>query len=194
VVVARFGQFSHLWVDMAQRLGLDVIVQDEEWGTGADPQKIEEALRADKDHAIKAVMIVHNETATYSCAECYAYQAATVAAGTETGLAKGKTVGVVIHGDIHAETPGNKIFKMHLAPRRDIGGVVHYAAHRVDKSGNSDADAIDIGCHVALDQRCKRFKHYILTFSRRARHNFFSNDSIPGNEPDTHVGSPEVNA
>ena len=46
VLTARYGQFSHLWVDMAQRLGLEVIVQDEEWGTGADPQKIEEALRA----------------------------------------------------------------------------------------------------------------------------------------------------
>ena len=31
---------------MAQRLGLNVIVQEEEWGTGANPQRIEEALRA----------------------------------------------------------------------------------------------------------------------------------------------------
>ena len=64
VLAARFGQFSHLWIDMAQRLGLDVIVQEEEWGTGAKPEKIEEALRADKNHEIKAVMVVHNETAT----------------------------------------------------------------------------------------------------------------------------------
>merc|ERR1711939_1084299 len=40
VLTSRYGQFSHLWVDMAQRLGLDVVVQEEEWGTGADPQKI----------------------------------------------------------------------------------------------------------------------------------------------------------
>ena len=46
------------------RHGLDVIVQEEEWGTGANPDRIEEALRADKDHEIKAVMVVHNETAT----------------------------------------------------------------------------------------------------------------------------------
>ena len=64
VIAARFGQFSHLWIDLAQRHGIDVIVQDEEWGTGANPDRIEEALRADKNHEIKAVMVVHNETAT----------------------------------------------------------------------------------------------------------------------------------
>ncbi|MET0667479.1 MAG: aminotransferase class V-fold PLP-dependent enzyme [Methyloceanibacter sp.] len=64
VISARFGQFSHLWIDLAQRHGIDVIVQEEEWGTGAHPEKIEEALRADKNHQIKAVMVVHNETAT----------------------------------------------------------------------------------------------------------------------------------
>ena len=64
VVSARFGQFSHLWIDLAQRHGIDVIVQEEEWGTGANPDRIEEALRADKNHEIKAVMVVHNETST----------------------------------------------------------------------------------------------------------------------------------
>lgn len=64
VLSARFGQFSHLWIDLAQRHGLDVIIQEEEWGTGAHPEKIEEELRKDKDHKIKAVMVVQNETAT----------------------------------------------------------------------------------------------------------------------------------
>jgi alanine-glyoxylate transaminase / serine-glyoxylate transaminase / serine-pyruvate transaminase len=64
VLSARFGQFSHLWIDLAQRIGLDVIIQDEEWGTGAKPDKIEEELRKDKGHKIKAVMVVQNETAT----------------------------------------------------------------------------------------------------------------------------------
>jgi alanine-glyoxylate transaminase/serine-glyoxylate transaminase/serine-pyruvate transaminase len=62
--VPRFGQFSHLWIDLAQRIGLDVIIQDEEWGTGASPERIEEALRTDRTHGIKAVLVVHNETAT----------------------------------------------------------------------------------------------------------------------------------
>jgi alanine-glyoxylate transaminase / serine-glyoxylate transaminase / serine-pyruvate transaminase len=64
MLAARFGQFSHLWIDLARRHGLEVEVLEEEWGTGANPDRIEEALRADKDHAIKGVMVVHNETAT----------------------------------------------------------------------------------------------------------------------------------
>jgi len=61
VLAPRFGQFSHLWIDLAQRVGLDVIVQDEEWGV---VERLEEALRADRAHAIKGVLVVHNETAT----------------------------------------------------------------------------------------------------------------------------------
>src|SRR4029453_9409905 len=64
MLAARFGQFSHLWIGLARRHGLEVIVQEEEWGTGASPERIEEALRADKAHEIKGVMVVHNETAT----------------------------------------------------------------------------------------------------------------------------------
>lgn len=36
VVTFRFGQFSHLWVDMMQRLGLDAKVVEARWGDGAD--------------------------------------------------------------------------------------------------------------------------------------------------------------
>jgi len=64
LLAPRFGQFSHLWIELARRHGLNVIVQEEVWGTGANPGRIEEALREDKDHAIKGVMVVHNETAT----------------------------------------------------------------------------------------------------------------------------------
>ncbi|SFG27826.1 aminotransferase class V-fold PLP-dependent enzyme [Methylobacterium gossipiicola] len=81
VLTSRFGQFSLLWVDMAERLGLDVIVQDEEWGTGANPERIGEALRADKNHEIKAVMVVHNETATGVTSDIGAVRKAIDAAG-----------------------------------------------------------------------------------------------------------------
>jgi alanine-glyoxylate transaminase / serine-glyoxylate transaminase / serine-pyruvate transaminase len=64
VLSARYGQFSHLWTDMAQRLGLDVKVLDAEWGEAAPIERIAEALAADTAHKIRAVMIVHNETAT----------------------------------------------------------------------------------------------------------------------------------
>jgi len=40
------------------------VVQDEEWGIGASPERIEEALRTDRAHMIKGVLIVHNETTT----------------------------------------------------------------------------------------------------------------------------------
>ncbi len=64
VLSTRFGQFSHLWIDLAQRIGLNVIVQEEAWGTGPSPERIHEALARDTNREIKAVLIVHNETAT----------------------------------------------------------------------------------------------------------------------------------
>ena len=64
VLAARYGQFSHLWIDMMQRLGLEVQVIDVEWGEGAPEARIGEILGADRAQRIKGVMIVHNETAT----------------------------------------------------------------------------------------------------------------------------------
>ena len=81
MLAARFGQFSHLWIDLARRHGLEVIVQEEEWGTGANPDRIEEALRADKAHEIKGVMVVHNETATGVTSDVAAVRRAIDAAG-----------------------------------------------------------------------------------------------------------------
>ena len=64
VLTCRFGIFSHLWIDMMERLGLDVRVIECEWGEGAPPGKIGEILAADSGHEIKGVMVVHNETTT----------------------------------------------------------------------------------------------------------------------------------
>ncbi|MGO4637328.1 aminotransferase class V-fold PLP-dependent enzyme [Mesorhizobium sp. 2RAF45] len=64
VLMSRFGQFSHLWVDMAERLGLEVDVIDCEWGTGVPLELYAERLKADKAHRIKAVFCTQNETAT----------------------------------------------------------------------------------------------------------------------------------
>jgi alanine-glyoxylate transaminase/serine-glyoxylate transaminase/serine-pyruvate transaminase len=64
VLAARFGMFSHLWIDMAQRFGLQVEVLDAEWGEGAPLERYQEALAADRTHRIKAVLFTHNETAT----------------------------------------------------------------------------------------------------------------------------------
>ncbi len=64
ILASRFGQFSHLWVDMAQRLDFDVQVLDVEWGEGVPLEQTEEILRADKSHQIKGILACHNETAT----------------------------------------------------------------------------------------------------------------------------------
>ena len=64
VLMSRFGQFSLLWVDMAERMGLKVILCDEEWGTGVPLDKYADILAKDKAHEIKAVFATHNETAT----------------------------------------------------------------------------------------------------------------------------------
>lgn len=45
VVCFRYGQFSHLWIDMMQRLGLDVHVIDRPWGEGAHEGMLEDLLR-----------------------------------------------------------------------------------------------------------------------------------------------------
>ncbi len=64
VLMARYGMFSHRWIDMCQRHGLEVDVIECEWGTGAPAERYAERLSADKNHEIKAVLVTHNETAT----------------------------------------------------------------------------------------------------------------------------------
>jgi alanine-glyoxylate transaminase/serine-glyoxylate transaminase/serine-pyruvate transaminase len=64
VLMARFGQFSTLWVEMAQRLGLEVEVIDVAWGAGVPVAEFERRLGADTHDEIKAVFVTHNETAT----------------------------------------------------------------------------------------------------------------------------------
>jgi alanine-glyoxylate transaminase / serine-glyoxylate transaminase / serine-pyruvate transaminase len=62
VLMSRFGQFSHLWADMAKRLGLDVICVDREWGEGVPLDDY--ARHLSEDPSIKGVFVCHNETAT----------------------------------------------------------------------------------------------------------------------------------
>jgi alanine-glyoxylate transaminase/serine-glyoxylate transaminase/serine-pyruvate transaminase len=58
------GQFATLWKNMAVKLGLKPEFISTDWRTGADPAVIEAKLREDKAHEIKAVCVLHNETAT----------------------------------------------------------------------------------------------------------------------------------
>jgi alanine-glyoxylate transaminase/serine-glyoxylate transaminase/serine-pyruvate transaminase len=64
VLAARFGMFSHRWIDLCQRHGLNVQILETPWGQGAPLAAIEQALRADRAGRIKAVLATHNETAT----------------------------------------------------------------------------------------------------------------------------------
>lgn len=64
VLASRFGQFSHLWIDMITRLGFQVETVECEWGEGVPVEKYAEILAKDKGHKIKAVIATHNETAT----------------------------------------------------------------------------------------------------------------------------------
>lgn len=64
VLMVRTGWFATLWQEMAARLGLTAIILDTDWRRGADPRAIEDALRQDTAHRIRAVCVVHNETST----------------------------------------------------------------------------------------------------------------------------------
>lgn len=64
VLIARYGMFSHRWIDLCQRHKLDVEIIECEWGSGAPADVFAERLAEDKAHEIKAVLVTHNETAT----------------------------------------------------------------------------------------------------------------------------------
>lgn len=81
VLATRNGMFSHRWIDMCQRHGLDVQVVTQEWGDGVPADKFAEILTADKQHQIKVVLATHNETATGVKSDIAAVRRALDAAG-----------------------------------------------------------------------------------------------------------------
>ena len=64
VMMFETGHFATLWRDMASRLGLDVALVSGDWRSGVNAEAVESRLAEDRDHAIKAVAVVHNETST----------------------------------------------------------------------------------------------------------------------------------
>lgn len=81
VLMSRFGQFSMLWVDMAERLGLEVDLCEVDWGKGVPLEEYAARLAADKDHRIKAVFATQNETATGVTSDIAGIRAALDATG-----------------------------------------------------------------------------------------------------------------
>ena len=76
LLAVRHGQFSHLFIQTARNLGYVVDVIEVPWGEGVQPALVEEALKADTEHEIQGVLVVHNETATGVTSDIGAVRAA----------------------------------------------------------------------------------------------------------------------
>jgi alanine-glyoxylate transaminase/serine-glyoxylate transaminase/serine-pyruvate transaminase len=64
VLAFDIGEFSKNWAEVARRLGLEVEIVPGTWRRGVDPDDLRERLARDRDHRIRAVLVVHNETST----------------------------------------------------------------------------------------------------------------------------------
>ena len=64
LLIIETGYFSLGWAEMATALGVNVQTVAADWRQGVDMAAVEAALAADTEHKIKAVGVVHNETAT----------------------------------------------------------------------------------------------------------------------------------
>ena len=64
VLMYETGHFATLWRAMAERLGLEVEFVPGDWRHGVDPAAVEARLADDRQGAVKALCVVHNETST----------------------------------------------------------------------------------------------------------------------------------
>ena len=80
VLAARNGMFSHRWIDMCERHGLEVEIVEVPWGHGIPADRFAAILGADRGRKIKAVLATHNETATGVTSDIAAIRAALDAA------------------------------------------------------------------------------------------------------------------
>ena len=64
VLAFETGEFARFWSLVAKKLGFDVELVPADWRRGLSPEDVEARLRADTSHAIKALLVVHNETST----------------------------------------------------------------------------------------------------------------------------------
>jgi len=64
VLMYETGHFAALWKKMSERLGLAPEFIPGDWRQGIDVSQITARLEQDRQHQIKAVCIVHNETST----------------------------------------------------------------------------------------------------------------------------------
>jgi alanine-glyoxylate transaminase/serine-glyoxylate transaminase/serine-pyruvate transaminase len=64
ILVLESGRFAIGWGNAATRMGVDVEVLKGDWRRAVRPAEVEARLRQDKDHAIKAVLVVQVDTAS----------------------------------------------------------------------------------------------------------------------------------
>jgi alanine-glyoxylate transaminase / serine-glyoxylate transaminase / serine-pyruvate transaminase len=64
VLLFETGHFSQLWRHVAEKFGIKVNYIPGNWRRGASAAELGSKLSADRGHAIKAVLVVHNETST----------------------------------------------------------------------------------------------------------------------------------
>jgi alanine-glyoxylate transaminase/serine-glyoxylate transaminase/serine-pyruvate transaminase len=87
VLMYETGHFASLWQKMAARLGLStefISLQDSDtefpaaagWRRGVQAELIEQRLSRDREHRIKAVCVVHNETSTGATSDIMAVRRA----------------------------------------------------------------------------------------------------------------------
>ena len=86
VLLPEVGMFSTLWGKNARAMGLEVIEIPGDWRSGIDAGKVEEALKADTEGRIKAVLATHNETSTGVTSDIPAIRAAIDAASHDAML------------------------------------------------------------------------------------------------------------
>jgi alanine-glyoxylate transaminase/serine-glyoxylate transaminase/serine-pyruvate transaminase len=67
VLVLESGQFAKGWGEMARMLGLQVETLAGDWRRAVNPDQVGAKLKADKDHKIKAVLVVQVDTASGVC-------------------------------------------------------------------------------------------------------------------------------
>lgn len=63
-LVLATGRFGHGWAESAARMGVEVELLDFGTATPPDLNRVEAALRADRDHRIKAVLATHVDTSS----------------------------------------------------------------------------------------------------------------------------------
>jgi alanine-glyoxylate transaminase/serine-glyoxylate transaminase/serine-pyruvate transaminase len=81
VLAFDHGQFARLWHGLAGQLGLGSELVSGDWRRGVDPEVVHDRLAADRQHTIRAVMVVYNETSTGVASRVPEIRAAIDAAG-----------------------------------------------------------------------------------------------------------------